>query len=407
MALLSYDDALGLLGELPIEPRVVSVDLAGARNRVLARETRAESDQPPFDRATMDGFALLPGLGTSFSVVGSVMAGECRERAVEKGEAVAIMTGAPVPEGCLVIPVEQTERAGDSITTAKDFELRPRRNVALQGEDARRGDVVLQAGTRLSVVGIAAAAMAGEKELSVFDPPRLGICTTGDEVGSDGPAGVVDCNGPLLFAFAQALGVPASREHARDDETHLFSTLEGLAASSDVVVTVGGVSMGERDLVPAMAERLGFGKVFHKVAMQPGKPVFLAQRKDGKVLIGLPGNPVSVLATAHLFLAPLLGRFMGDWKPTWVQRPLAHDHSHRGKRRLFLPARLDEQGLHPVAWNGSGDLYTATAAHGLLDLAPGGSWSRGALLRFLPYFGQGPGEHSVLPVRASAGADGC
>jgi molybdopterin molybdotransferase len=165
--------------------------------------------------------------------------------------------------------------------------------------------------------------------------------------------------------------------------------------------------MGERDLVPGVAMELGFEVVLHKVAMQPGKPVLLAQRSDGKILLGLPGNPVSVLVTAHLFLAPLLGRFMGDWKPAWMKRPLALDYQHRGKRRLFLPARLDRAGLHPVAWNGSGDLYSATAADGLVDLAAGGSWSQGTLLRFLPYLGQGVGEHSVMPARVGGDSACC
>ena len=407
MPLLLYDDAMALLRGLPIDSGAVTVPLAEAAGKVLARDVVANCDQPPFDRATMDGFALLPAAEPSFQVVGTVMAGERRESALGAGEAVGIMTGAPVPKGCCVIPVELTQRDGQVMTTEAGYELRVGRNVAQQGEDAKKGDLVLRAGTRLSPAGLAAAAMAGATGLSVFDPPRLGICTTGDEVGSDGPAGVADCNGPLLSALADALGVPAERKHALDEPAHLKETLESLAAISDVVVTVGGVSMGEKDLVPGMAQELGFEKVLHKVAIQPGKPVFLAQRADGKVFIGLPGNPVSVLATAHLFLAPLLGRFMGDWEPPWIERPLAHDHAHRGKRRLFLPARLEANGLHPVAWNGSGDLYSATAAHGFVDLAAGGSWDQGDLLRFLPYLGQGPGEHSVMPARVGGEAPCC
>ena len=407
MALHSYDDALALIGALPIEQEVGSVPLGQAQGRILAREVLADRDQPPFDRATMDGFALLPGEGESFRVLGSVMAGDSSSPSPKAGEAVAIMTGAPVPPGCCVIPVEQTERMGECVVIASEYELRPRRNVAPQGEDARGGDRVLAQGTRLSVTGIAAAAMAGAREVQVYVPPRLGICTTGDEVGGEGPAGIADCNGPLLTAFAQTLGLPWERGHARDEVQHLAETLTFLTERSDVVVTVGGVSMGERDLVPGVSRELGFETVLHKIAIQPGKPVLLGRRSDGKVLLGLPGNPVSVLATAHLFLAPLLGRFMGNWKPTWVTRPLARAYQHRGKRRLFLPARLDGAGLHPLAWNGSGDLYSATAGDGLVDLAPGGTWDQGSPLRFLPYLDQNVGEHSVLPARAGDDTSRC
>jgi molybdopterin molybdotransferase len=407
MQLLSYDDALILLKDLPIEAKRLTVSVTEAVGRVLARDVCAYRDQPPFDRGTMDGFALLPGKELSFRVVGTVLAGERRDESLAAGDAVAIMTGAPVPAGCCVVPVENTERDGERLIIEEGYELRVGRNVAPRGEDARRGDLVLQAGTRLSAAGVAAAAMAGARELQVYEPPRLGICTTGDEVGSDGPAGVADCNGPLLSALVQTLGVSAERSHARDEAQHLKATLQRLADQSDLVVTVGGVSMGERDLVPGVAMELGFEVVLHKVAMQPGKPVLLAQRSDGKILLGLPGNPVSVLVTAHLFLAPLLGRFMGDWKPAWMKRPLALDYQHRGKRRLFLPARLDRAGLHPVAWNGSGDLYSATAADGLVDLAAGGSWSQGTLLRFLPYLGQGVGEHSVMPARVGGDSACC
>ena len=226
---------------------------------------------------------------------------------------------------------------------------------------------------------------------------RLGILTTGDEVGATGPAGIEDSNGPLLAAFAGALGLPYERLHVADDEERMIDALRGLAARNEVVVTVGGVSMGERDLVPSAAEAVGLRTLLHRVAIQPGKPVLVCQAEDGRVLMGLPGNPVSVLATAHLFLAPLLGRFLGGWDPQWLERPLAVPHRHRGKRRLFLPARLEADGLHPIAWNGSGDLYAAAHGDGLIDLEAGGEWEAGASLRFLPYLGQGPGERSLLP----------
>jgi len=395
--MLTYDEALALLRGLQVPAQTEELPIEHALGAVLAREVRAGCDQPPFDRATMDGIAVRSGERRVFRVVGSVMAGERFEGVLAEDEAVAIMTGAPVPEGCGVVPVEVVERGGDPARVDPSWELRPGRNVARRGEDAQEGAAVLPAGARLSVACVAAAAMAGARTVEAWQPPRLGILTTGDEVGAGGPAGIQDSNGPLLAAFATALGLPFERAHAPDDAERMESVLRGLAERNEVVVTVGGVSMGEKDLVPAAAAEAGYRQLLHRVAIQPGKPLLLAQRDDGRTLMGLPGNPVSVLATAHLFLAPLVGRFLGGWEPTWLERPLAVGHTHRGKRRLFLPARLDESGLHPIAWNGSGDLYAAAHGDGLVDLEPGGAWSAGTVLRFLPYLGQGAGERALLP----------
>lgn len=393
----TYDEALELLRGLQVPARTETLPVEHALGAVLAADVAAASDQPPFDRATMDGIAVQPGERRAFRVVGSVMAGQRHEGGLAADEAVAIMTGAPVPGGCTVVPVEVVEREGEQARVSSDWDLGRVRNVALRGEDARAGAAVLHAGSRLSVASLAAAAMAGARQVEAWQPPRLGILTTGDEVGATGPAGIEDSNGPLLAAFAGALGLPYERLHVADDEERMIDALRGLAARNEVVVTVGGVSMGERDLVPSAAEAVGLRTLLHRVAIQPGKPVLVCQAEDGRVLMGLPGNPVSVLATAHLFLAPLLGRFLGGWEPQWLERPLAVPHRHRGKRRLFLPARLEADGLHPIAWNGSGDLYAAAHGDGLIDLKAGGEWEAGASLRFLPYLGQGPGERSLLP----------
>ena len=140
---------------------------------------------------------------------------------------------------------------------------------------------------------------------------------------------------------------------------------------SDVVVTTGGVSMGSRDLVPQTLAALGFETVFLAgVQVQPGKPVLVARRADGALFVGLPGNPVSVLATAHLFLFPAMAELLAGWRPRLIEVPMAQDFEHGGRRHLFLPARLGDGGLVPMRWNGSGDLIAAAAADGLVD--PGG-----------------------------------
>ncbi len=148
-----------------------------------------------------------------------------------------------------------------------------------------------------------------------------------------------------------------------------------------------------------MAARLGCETLFHKVAMQPGKPVLVCRHSNDRYLVGLPGNPVSGIATAHLILGPVLGRRLGGWEPGWVELPLAEALEQKGRRRLFLPAKLAGGGLSPVRWNGSGDLIAAASADGLMDLETGIKRGAGEMIRFLPYVGVRPSEHGVIPPR--------
>lgn len=403
--MLSYAEAIAAIDALVVIPRLETVPLANALGLVLAEDIRLAAPQPPFDRATMDGYAVLPdGDRTTFRVIGTVPAGSTWSGTLAPGEAVRIMTGAPVPAGTTVVPIEATDRGEVVVTIADAGSLAPGRNIAWRGEDGAAGSVVVAAGTRATPATIAAAAMCGVRQATVSWPPAVGIVTTGDEVGGEGSAAINDSNGPLLSALAQQLGMPHARIHVRDEAHALRLTLQAACEQADIVVTTGGVSAGARDLVPEVAGDLGFATILHHVAIQPGKPVFLAQRTgarrgNARFLIGLPGNPVSVLATAHLFLLPLIGRFLGGWKPAWLELPVAVDWTHAGARHLFLPARLVPGGIEPIRWNGSGDLIAAAAGDGLVDLPPGTTAARGTTLRFLPYAGV-PGERGRLPPRA-------
>jgi len=414
--MLDFQTALRLLEALAMPTRTTRVSLVDALGQTLAAPIVMDRDQPGFDRATMDGYALaLDGNRAEFHVRGVVAAGQRFEGTLAPGEAVRIMTGAPAPEGTTVIPIELTSAgaahrpgasggrghdAGPSeITVLDPSALTPRRNIARRGEDASRGDVVLEAGTRLAPVHLASAAMAGARELEVSLPPQVAVITTGDEVGREDDAGVRDTNGPLLVALCAALGVPCTRVHADDQRATLEEAMAKGAADADIVVTTGGVSMGDKDLVPPTAAALGFETVFHRVAIQPGKPVFLARRPDGTLLLGLPGNPVSVLATSHLFLVPTIDRWLGARTARWWTLPLGAAHRHDGKRHLFLPAQVIDGCVHPLSWNGSGDLFAAAAGDGLVDLPVGADFGLGEPVRFLPYVGHRLGERGVLPPR--------
>lgn len=400
--MIDYHAAQAIIDGLAVERAPETVAPAEAVGRVLAEPVRLERDQPPFDRATMDGYAVrLDGARDRFAVTGALFAGDDREHAPEPGQAVRITTGAPCPPGCTVVPVERTDGGSDAVTI-EPAALAPARNVCPRGEDGRAGDVVVAAGTLCTPAIVAAVAMAGARAVRVHPRVRLGVLVTGDELDGGG-AGIADSNGPLLAALAAHLGLPAAVRRAGDTRAALDAALDGLA-DADVIVTSGGVSVGERDLVPAAAAAAGFRILFHRVAIQPGKPVLLARAQGGRCLLGLPGNPVSVLAGAHLFLLPLLGRFWGGWRPRWLAPPLLRSQVNDAPRHRFVPARWAAGGVVPVPWHGSGDLPAAASADGLLHLPPHAALPARTPAPFLPFLGAAGGEHGVLPARRRGGA---
>ncbi len=405
--MITYAEALAAIQALPARAASERVVLAHATARVLAEDVALARDQPSFDRATMDGYAValpVPAAGT-VRVVGTVAAGTTFAGTLANGEAVRIMTGAPCPAGTTVVPVEQTRALAGAAGAPELVQCDPsalvaRRNIAWRAEDGAAGAVVLARGTLLTPALIAVAAMCGRSEVLVERAPRIAILTTGDELGAAGDAGICDSNGPYLESFAGVLGLPCTRAHVRDEQGALEAALVRARLASEVVVTSGGVSGSAADLVPATAARLGFRTVFHQVAMQPGKPVLLAAHADGQLLVGLPGNAVSVIATAHVVLLPALGRLGGGWSWRWSELPLARERAG-GKRQQFLPARLVATGVEPVPWNGSGDLLAAAAGDGLVDIPAGVRLPAGAAVRFLPYVGGSAGGVVQLPPRAA------
>ena len=401
--MLSYTEACDAIQALNLHTMTETMPLYQASGRILAQDIHLDRDVPGFDRATMDGYAFcLPGTGADgaeFTVIGTIYAGDDSSIQPQAGQAVKIMTGAPTPINCGIAPIECTDGGTEIVTITVPTLLQGRPNVALQGEDGRQGDLVLRAGQQLNVTTLAAGAMAvgGNTDVLVYKQLAIALCTTGNEVGGTNKASIHDSNGPLLAALLDTLPCTYTREHGKDDETELAAAL----GTNTLTITTGGVSMGDKDLIPAVAARLGFQTVFHKVAIQPGKPVLLCKHPDGRILIGLPGNPVSVLATAHLFVLPLLSQFWPGWHHQWLHLPLAKAFTHSKPRHLFLPAQWNSEGVHPISWNGSGDLLAAAAADGLMSIPPHSDWQPGDQVHFIPFAGRGLGAGSQLPARLS------
>jgi molybdopterin molybdotransferase len=356
---------------------VERVPLEAALGRVLAEDVAMDHDVPPFRRATMDGFAVTDDgrPGTRYAVVGRVRAGESTARPVGAGEAVRVMTGAPVPPGTArVLPFEWTREKDER---EMEVERRPGAdpNVVEPGAHVRAGSVVLRAGTRIGPGTVGVLATAGRAEVPVARRPRVAVLGTGDElvaVGArPGPAQIRNSNGPTLAAqVRRAGGEPADLGWVGDEDAALRSALErGLA--HDLFLVSGGASHGDFDLVPGALARLGVTETFHGWDVQPGGPLWFG-RRGAVTVIALPGNPAASFVGFEVLGVPVVATLLGrPFAPRATLRARWEGADPGGHaRRRFRPVTLgaDEAGAlvaKAVAWKGSGDPFALAAAHGL------------------------------------------
>jgi molybdopterin molybdotransferase len=345
---ISVEEALARL-LAPLRPLgAEQVALTDGIGRVLAEDLAARRTQPPFPASAMDGYAVraadVASVPARLRVVASVPAGQSYDGRVGSGEAVRIFTGAPVPEGADAIVIqEDTEREGDTVIVREGAPAG--RYVRAAGLDFRAGDVLLRAGRALTARDIGLAAAMNRPWLSVRRRPRVAILPTGDEVVMPGdpvgPSQIVSSNGIALAAFVRACGgEPLMLGIAADDAASLQDLAAG-AAGADFLVTTGGASVGEHDLVRDALGPSGLDLDFWKIAMRPGKPLMVG-RLQGVPMLGLPGNPVSSLVCALLFLRPALEKLLGidvAARPPLTAR-LAAPLAANDRRQDYLRARL-------------------------------------------------------------------
>jgi molybdopterin molybdotransferase len=342
--------------------------------RYLSNDVVASRDQPAAALSAMDGYAIrfgdLPG---PWSVIGETAAGTAPDRSVGPREAMRIFTGAMLPAGAdTVIVQEDVARKGDGLTLTGDGPGSRGRHIRMRAADFAAGDCLLPAGTRLTPGAIAAAAMSGAGQLGVGGRPRVAILTTGDELVQPGhplaPGQIPDSNGAMLAAMlAGEVAEAILPHHIRDDHAILAKFLKELARRHDVIVTVGGASVGDHDHVRGALEDAGGQLDFWKIAMRPGKPLIAGTIGDA-VLLGLPGNPSSAFVTATLFLLPLVRHLAGarDPLPQVHRAPLAAPLAEGGTRRDYLRARLEGGRLTPLFGQESGLTLPLASANALL-----------------------------------------
>ncbi|MBK5256243.1 MAG: molybdopterin molybdotransferase MoeA [Vicinamibacteria bacterium] len=388
--MISVDEAqtvvLGHVSTLPAE----TVPLARAFSRILRAQVTADRDQPPFNRAAMDGFAVrsvdAAEPNARLRISGEVRAGAWPDRRVGEGEAMRIMTGAPVPEGAdAVIQVERTKMAEVAaegpFEVLLDASVRAGQNIVPRGSEARAGMVLLREGIRIGVPHLAVLASVGVADPQVSRAPRVAVIVTGDEVvdpgGQPTAAQIRNANGPALSASVRAAGgVPTDFGIVPDDAEKTRAAIQlALDQGHDAIVLSGGVSAGDFDFVEEVLGQLGVTLHVTAVRVKPGAP-FVFGTRGPTLVFGLPGNPVSAQVTFELFARPALlkmqgaGRIFRPLLEATLEAPLAN----RSARRNYLPviATQGQGGLtaRPLKTQGSGDIVAHALANALAVLEP-------------------------------------
>ncbi len=358
--MISFDEALSLVAQVARPLGREQVALAEAAGRVLARDVIAMVDSPPADCSAMDGYAVrdadLPG---RLRVIGESFAGRGFDGALAPGSCVRIFTGAPLPAGADRVVIQEVV-VRDGADAALADPPGPARHIRRRGSDFRAGDLLLEAGRLFGPRQLVAAAGADLGELELWRRPTLLLLGTGDELAPPGEAR----NRPGTIPESISWGIAALAGHwgARilgasrlaDDLPAMEQAAGEALAQADLVVVTGGASVGDRDFAKPMFEARGLELIFSKVAIKPGKPVWLG-RAGGSLVLGLPGNPTSAMVTGRLLLAPLVAGLAGrDGALAWRRLPLAAPLPACGERETFHRARLTADGALPLANQDSG-----------------------------------------------------
>jgi molybdopterin molybdotransferase len=387
----------------------VSLKLEEASGRILAEDIVASVTLPPFDNSAMDGYAVraediltgdLPAgqAGRTLQVIGEVQAGEITETVVQPGQAIRIMTGAPIPEGAdAVVPQEMVESNGNQVKVLKEVQVGD--HIRPAGEDVMPGTLLMKKGRKINPADIGVLASLGFENIKVSEKPTVAILATGDELLEIGdplePGKIRNSNMYALSSLfrsygANPLNLGIARDKKEDLEEKLLPITNNQLPVTDILVTIGGVSVGDYDFVQEVLKNLGMEVLFWKVAVKPGKPLLFGKinhRRDAEdaeidldkvsktLVFGLPGNPVSTMVTSELFIKPALLKMMGrkDWKPSFVKSIL------RGKglkqkegREVYVTSITEYQDGRfvstPTSAQGSGLLTSISNANSLIKM---------------------------------------
>jgi molybdopterin molybdotransferase len=347
-------------------------------NRILASNVISDIDMPPFDKATVDGFACRKtDLGNDLEIIETIPAGKWPAQPVGKNQCSRIMTGAPVPEGAnCIIMVEDVELlSSGKVRFSGSF---VKGNIAFKGEDVGRGSIVLKAGRKIRAQEIAVMASVGHISVTVSRMPGIAVISSGSELVEPkivpGVSQIRNSNAAQLMAQVAQSG--ASGKYygiAPDDEDQTLEIVEKAISENDVVILTGGVSMGEFDFIPSVLEKAGVNILFSRVAVQPGKPTTFGLHSRALVF-GLPGNPVSSFIQFELLIRPLISKMMGhEFRPLTVSLPMNERFTRRiSDRMALIPVIITDEGfVSPVEYHGSAHISSIPEADGIIAIPIG------------------------------------
>ncbi|MDA3884215.1 MAG: molybdopterin molybdotransferase MoeA [Candidatus Delongbacteria bacterium] len=376
--MIDFNIALELVGEIAQTLDSVTIPVVNSVGYILDEDIYSPLDMPPFIKSAMDGYAFKNELKdytkNQLKNIGMVAAGDFFTGNVKSDECISIMTGAPLPDSTdTVIPIENTEKEGEFINFNKN--LITGANVCQKGEDISKGALILEKGILIKVSHIALLSSAGYKIIKVIRKPRIAILNTGSEIiepGEELKAGqIYNSNGQMLQAMCNNLNYDADYIGIAEDTEETLKNAIKQGLEYDILLISGGVSMGEFDLVPDMLKESGVEKVFHKVKIKPGKPLFFGQHSNGLVF-GLPGNPLSNFVGFTLFVTTAVRKIssQSDIYPEFRTGTMTKEFKQRPGRRNFFPATIEKNNdkyfITPVNSNGSADIMSLSKADGFL-----------------------------------------
>lgn len=410
--LMTVAQAIAAIDAAPVNPRIARLALSAAVGRRLAKDLVADRDYPPFHKSLMDGYAVRAAdvvrTPAELKVIERLPAGRVAALPVGAGEAIAIMTGAPMPEGAEgVVPVEDVDECGEIVRIRRADGIA--RNVAFKGRDCAAGKVVLPAGTVLGPAQVAVAATVGAREVDVFDLPHVAVLGTGDELSAPDIEPLAyqirNSNNPMTAALLDRLGCRVTDLGTAPDDIDAIRARIEEGLRHDALFVSGGMSMGAYDYVPRILKDLGVELKVTKLKIKPGKPFLFGIKSRGEgegngYVFGLPGNPVSGFVCTVRLAARLIDRLGGGpVQERWQNGRLIVGLPANGPREFYMPAvrtvghaRVSAQAVLPairaLEWKGSADVFTLAAANCLLVRAAGEPpLPEGTLVRVLETLG--------------------
>lgn len=356
--LISVDEALELIIKQPKKLGLINQVLQNSLSRYLAKEIYSEINLPSFSQSAVDGYALCSHAEDlqqqKFQVTGEIRAGSESHDTLHEGQAIRIFTGGKIPEGTTHVARQEIV----SVLAAQEIclteHIRPQADIRFTGEEIQKGQLLAQAGQFLNIGSLAALSMAGVHTVEIYRAPKVAVLVTGDEVAEtaedliDGK--IFDANGPLLKAWFEDYGLDVELIHVADEAEQVTSYFNQFKDSHDVIITTGGVSVGDYDFVRPCAFEVGFEQIFWKVKQKPGKPLFFAEysqpEKDHHCyLLGLPGNPAAVYVAMQVYGKALLDSLQGNQAgPEWFSAILEHDLKEDARERFLRMYAYFENG---------------------------------------------------------------